>query len=67
MTEQVKAVRVATVSGIITLTQALALWKRARRDRWGWRSWSWAEARGTPEQSKGRAQAAATTTRAWVS
>ncbi len=27
--------RVATVSGIITLTQALALWKRARRDRWG--------------------------------
>jgi hypothetical protein len=33
VTRQLSAIKTATFQSIITLTQALALWKRARRDR----------------------------------
>ncbi len=33
VTSQLSAIKTATYSGVISLTQALALWKRARRER----------------------------------
>lgn len=33
VTNQLNAITTATVRNIITITQALALWKRARRDK----------------------------------
>ena len=33
MQNQLTAIKTATFQGIITLSQALSLWKRARRDR----------------------------------